>query len=571
VDPISISVAEHYLAHLKQRGIDCLYVGAGTDTAPLVEAYARAAASGLDYPKPVIATHENLAVGMAHGHTMVSGRPQAVMLHVSVGAANAACALMNAARAQVPMLFTAGRTPVFEEGRLGARDSEIHWAQEMFDQAGMVRELVKWDYELRDGAQMVDVVDRALAIANAQPRGPVCLTLPREVLAAPATASTAAAARPAPAPSAPAAPDPAALDRLADALASARWPVILCTASGADARTLPMLADIAQRFGIGIGEARSRFVCFPASHPMHLGHEMGAVYAQADALLYLESDVPWVPSKARPADGAFVAHAGADPLFSRYPIRSHRSDLTLTSAAASLLPALAQALAARGAERQAAERRERMATWARSLRDAVAARAERERERGGPITKAFLSRCLFEALPPDAIVVNEYPAIRECLPFEEAGRYFVHAASAGLGWGFPAALGAQQAAPGRPVVALMGDGAYLFGNPAACHHAAALHGLPVVAVVFDNGGWEAVQNAALAVYPDAHAARVRREQGMAPLSSLDPMPDFRLYAEASGGLGLRVHERDALPAALQRAFAAAKEGRQALIHVTGRN
>jgi len=568
MDAMTISVAEQYLALLKQRGIDCLYVGAGTDTAPLVEAYARASASGLDFPKPVIATHENLAVGMAHGHTMVSGRPQAVMLHVSVGAANAVCALMNASRAQVPMLFTAGRTPLFEQGRLGARDSEIHWAQEMFDQAGMVREFVKWDYELRDGMQLVQVVDRALSVATAHPRGPVYLTLPREVLAS--EASTAGPARAAPAPASPAAPDPAALGALADALAAAQWPVILCTGSGADAKTLPALAELAERFGIGVGEVRSRYVCFPASHPMHLGHNAAAVYAQADALLYLESDVPWVPAKPHPADDAFVAHAGTDPIFARYPIRSHRSDLTLTCHVASLLPALMQALAARGADRQADERRQRMAQWGQSLRAAVAARAERDRELAGPITKAFLSRCLAAALPPDAIVVNEYPAVRECLPLDGPGQYFAHATSAGLGWGFPAALGAQQAAPGRTVVALMGDGAYLFGNPAACHHAAALHGLPVVALVFDNGGWEAVQNATLAVYPEAHAARVQREEGMAPLSSLDPMPDFRLYAEASGGLGLRVHEREALPAALQRAFVAAKAGRQALVHVIGK-
>src|SRR5690606_29250290 len=126
--------------------------------APIVEAYARQQASGLSFPKPVVAVHENLAVGMAHGYTMVTGRPQAVMLHVSVGAANAVCAIMNAARAQVPMFFTAGRTPLFEHGRFGARDNTIHWGQEMFDQAGMLREFVKWDYELRDAQNLPDLV-----------------------------------------------------------------------------------------------------------------------------------------------------------------------------------------------------------------------------------------------------------------------------------------------------------------------------------------------------------------------------------------------------------------------------
>ncbi|MBV7482625.1 thiamine pyrophosphate-requiring protein [Bordetella sp. BOR01] len=563
------SVAERYLSLLKQRGIDCLYVGAGTDTAPLVEAYAGAPDAARRFPRPVVATHENLAVGMAHGYAMVTGRPQAVMLHVSVGTANAACALMNASRAQVPMLFTAGRTPLFEQGRLGARDSEIHWAQEMYDQAGMVRELVKWDYELRDGVQLDVVVGRALAIASTYPQGPVYLSLPREVLAAPAPCSAPDAIV---TPAAPPAPDPAALARLADALSTARFPVVLCTASGADSSTLPLLAELADRFGIGVGEARSRHVCFPASHPLHLGHDMAAVYARADALLYLESDVPWVPSRSSPAGQAFVAQSGCDPLFQRYPIRSHRASLILTSSTRALLPALIARLAACGAERHAAERRARMAQWAGELREAVAARAARDQEQGGPISKAFLSRCVYQALPPLAIVVNEYPAVRECLPFEHAGQYYAHATSAGLGWGFPAALGAQQAAPDRTVVALMGDGAYLFANPAACHHAAAMHGLPVVAVVFDNGGWQAVRNAAVAVYPQGSAAAIgRNENGATPMATLAPMPDFRLYAQASGALGLRVDRRDELAGALAEALSAARASRPALVHVIGKD
>src|SRR3712207_1889166 len=168
------SVGEALLVLMRRRGIDHFFVNAGTDSASLVEAYARQRQSSLDFPKPVVCTHENLAVGMAHGYTMVTGRPQAVMLHVSVGAANAVCALMNAARDNIPMLFTAGRTPLFEQGRKGARNVPIHWAQEMFDQAGMVREIVKWDYELRDGTvNLEDLVDRALAVTSAPPQGPV--------------------------------------------------------------------------------------------------------------------------------------------------------------------------------------------------------------------------------------------------------------------------------------------------------------------------------------------------------------------------------------------------------------
>ena len=179
------TVAEAYLALLKARGIDWLFANAGTDFAPIIEALVRGAKAALAMPEPVVVPHENAAVGMAHGYYLAHRPPQAVMVHVNVGMANALMGLLNAARDNVPIFFTSGRTPLTETGRLGSRDLPIHWGQEMYDQAGMLREYVKWDYELRYGEQVEPIVDRALAIAMAEPRGPVYLSLPREALAAP--------------------------------------------------------------------------------------------------------------------------------------------------------------------------------------------------------------------------------------------------------------------------------------------------------------------------------------------------------------------------------------------------
>src|SRR3954447_18707275 len=137
------SVAEAYLALLADSGVEYLFANAGTDFAPIVEAYAkladtRTAHTGAAVPKALIATHETLAMSIAHGYAAASGRVPVVMVHVSVGTANALCGVMNAARENVPILFTAGRSPLTEEGLEGARDTYIHWAQEMFDQAGML-------------------------------------------------------------------------------------------------------------------------------------------------------------------------------------------------------------------------------------------------------------------------------------------------------------------------------------------------------------------------------------------------------------------------------------------------
>lgn len=562
------TVAETYLALLKDRGVDNLYVGAGTDTAPVVEAYARAKESGLEFPTPIVAAHENLAVGMAHGYYMVSGKAQAVMLHVTVGAANAVCALMNAARARVPMFFTAGRTPLYESGRVGSRTSEIHWAQEMYDQAGMVREIVKWDYELRDGINVEQIVDRGLNIAMTEPRGPVYLTLPREVLCMPATGHVMGKG---PAVPSSAWPSQSSVQTLASKIASAKFPVIVASLSGSDSETVGMLATLCDKFAIGVVEAKmTRYLNIPSNHDLHLGHNIPQVMKNADTLLFLESDVPWVQQHATPRDGAFIAHAGTDPIFVNYPVRCFPSDLSITTSIGALLPALSAELEAIGADLNASERRERLLTEANKWRAHVKASIAQDEERGGPITKTFMSRCLDAVRPRDGIVVNEYSLIREVMTFDQPGSFFTLPSAGGLGWGVPAALGAKQAAPDRTVIAVVGDGAYIFANPAACHQAAEMHGLPIVIVVYNNEGWDAVQLATLDIYPDQSTAELKRTHGTSPLASLKPVPDFEQYCRASNGHGERVTKREDLLAALERAIAVTQnEKRVALVNVIG--
>jgi len=160
------TTADAYLALLADRGVDYLFANAGTDFAPLIEALCKAEANGTPTPKPVTVPHENVAIGMALGYYLKTGKPQLVMVHVNVGTANAVAGLLNAWRANIPVLFTAGRTPFSEEGHLtGKRTGEIHWPQEMRDQRAMVREFVKWDYEFRAGQPVPFTAD---IVAEAQ-------------------------------------------------------------------------------------------------------------------------------------------------------------------------------------------------------------------------------------------------------------------------------------------------------------------------------------------------------------------------------------------------------------------
>ena len=554
-------MAEAFLALLKVKGIDYLFINSGTDAAPLAEAYARQPLSGLDFPLPVIGAHENLVLGMAHGYTMVSGRMQAVMVHVSVGAANAVCGVMNARRDEIPLLFIAGRTPLYESGVFGARSSAIHWAQEMYDQGGMLREFVKWDYELRGGINVGDVLDRALGVAQALPAGPVYLTLPREVLAAPAESD--AISGPPTVPAA-AAPDPDSISRLADLIADASCPILVTSASGRDSATVAPLAALCDRFAIGIVEAKSRYVCAPADHPFHLGQSIHGWLDSCDLLISVESEVPWLPETRQPEPTTTIVHTGPDPLFSDYPLRSFRSDLSITTSTANLLPALSAALAERANADGIARRRTTLLALAdqrRRRRDArLASLIAAPR-----MTKDWLNHCLNDALPDDVILVNEYWVDREIYDANHAGSFFMHSPAAGLGWGLPAAIGAAMAAPERPVVCATGDGAYLFSNPAACHHASAMHNAPLIAVVCNNARWGAVQTSTIGVYPQGHAAAGAKT---APLSDLSPIPDFENYAEASGGYAERVSDPKQLPDALRRALHILRtERRQVLLNV----
>ncbi|MCZ7660605.1 MAG: thiamine pyrophosphate-requiring protein [Xanthobacteraceae bacterium] len=544
---------EAFLRALAAHGVDFFFANPGTDFPPIVEAYARAGNARL--PRPVLVPHENLAVAMAHGAFLMTGRPQAVMVHVNVGTANTINNLANLSRERVPLLLAAGRTPITERGSFGSRSRPIHWAQEMFDQAGMVRELVKWDYELRMPAQAADMVARACEVAMTPPRGPVYLVLPREPLAAEVRdAPPASGPRP---PAAAPHPDPAATATLAQWIAEAERPLIVAAAAGSEARNVELLARLAERAAIPVVSHGARVVNLPASHAMHFGYDSGPYLADADLVIVIESDAPWYPGRQEPPPGCRVAHVGEDPAFVRYPMRSFRSDLAIIAGAGAALAALDAALAGRLDAARVAARRARLASQNAARRARIVA------PESSRITPQALSRAVGEAVGEDAIIFNEYPLLLDHCPRERPGTYFGLSPAGGLGWGLGAALGAKLAAPERRVVATIGDGAYLFTNPAACHWVAEAHGLPVLAIVFNNSRYGAVRRATLAMFRDGAAGA---DDGRF-LADLDPSPPYDAMARAQGAHAERVERPDELADALARARAAVDGGRQALVNV----
>jgi acetolactate synthase-1/2/3 large subunit len=560
------TTAEAYLELLKDRGIDVFLGNAGTDFASLVEAFARSEAEGgARMPRPLVVPHEFVAVSMAHGYYAAGGRPAAVMVHVNVGTGNASTAVITASRANVPILMSAGRTPITEEGLTGARDLHIHWAQESFDQAAMLREYVKWDYELRTPVQLEAVVDRAVEQMLVEPRGPVYLTLPREVLAArPGTMTITSPSRRQS--RSERFPDPARIDEAARILAHAEQPLVLVSAAGLDVRTVAGLVELAEAGGIGVVEADPIYLNFPHRHELHLGYNQSGTtnpsLAGADAVLVVEADVPWYPALQKPAAGAPIIHLGVDPFYSRYPMRSYPCDVPLAATPAVALPLLAEAVrrhadrpaVARRRERVAAEHRQRQAAWeATALSQASAP----------TIGFAWAARCIGELVDEGTVVVNEYPLDRRFAALSRPGSYFASPHSSGLGFGLGAALGVKLACPDATVIATVGDGAYFFGEPLSCLFVQRAHALPILTVIFNNEQWEAVKFGALAVHPDG----VARTRGRFPLSELRPSPRFEEMAKTVDGYGERVESPGELPAALKRGLAAVREGRPAILNV----
>ncbi|WP_105439791.1 thiamine pyrophosphate-requiring protein [Neorhizobium sp. T25_13] len=557
--PTGTFAAEAVLTHMKAAGIDVLFANGGTDFPSIIEAFARQSETGLKMPEALVIPHEGVAVGMAHGYYLITSKPAGVIVHVNVGLANSVMGLINARSENVPVMMFSGRTPITEHGRFGSRSSPIHWGQEMFDQGGMVREVVKWDYELRYPEQAGIVIDRAMSIAMSEPRGPVYLSLPREALAEGTEVEISHRSTVTPTTYGPA--DPEWVAQAADLLAKAKNPLII-TQSPELAPDFEPLAGFVEKFALPTIEMWATRLALPSDHPMMIGRDSTQALKEADVVVVINAAVPWISDHTDIAEGAKVIAIGPDPQHSRVPIRSFPIDIALAGGINKTIAALAAAMAERvPASETFSERREK---WAK-IKTAQAKAADKRAAigNGSPMTPAYVSRCISDILDDRTTVVNELGIDPSVMSFKYPKSYFSTPLSGGLGFGLTAALGAQLGDRSRQVIATIGDGSYMFANPVACHQTATALKLPLLTVVFNNGIWNAVRRSTLYMYPDGSAATANTM----PITALDPAPDYAAVARAHGAHAERVETGADLPAALQRALAATRSGQQAMIEV----
>ena len=591
--------AEDVLYLLGAHGVEVLFLNPGTDSAPIQEAAATLAERGVPQPRIVACSFEAVALAAAHGYWQATGRPQAVWVHVDAGTQNLGAMVHDVLRDRAGVVVLAGRTP-YGEGPddPGGRDSAIHWQQDVPDQTGILRGYAKWTAELVRSEDAPRVVGRAVQVAGGGVPGLAYLIVSRDVLMQPAAARgrrrLAGWARPHPPGLA-----QAAVDEIAGMLAAAERPVLVTTRIGrhpGGAAAVTRFAELAAVPVIGRPEAFN----IASDHPLFRArHDEAAVLlGQADVVLVVETDVPWIPRSTQLAPGARVVHIDPDPLHTSIPLWTFPVDVAATADGALALGQLADALERlRPVSGAGWEERRRLLLTAGSgsgaardtagsgsgaARDAAGSGSGAARDaagsgsggRGGgdgtgaggarALRAEDVLRILAEAVEPGDIVVEEAVTNAEivatCLPRSLPGT-LTSAGGPGLGWALGASVGLRLALPDRRVVAVVGDGCFMFAVPTAALCLAAEAEAPFVAVILDNDGYRASRLPVFSLFPDGTSAAAREAVG----TRFRRPPDFAAVAEACGALGRTVADQAGLRDALVAAFAAVADGRSAVV------
>ncbi len=430
--------AEAFLDVLNANGLEHIFLMPGTDTLPIQEAIAKYDSQRRPTPKVVVCQHETMAVAAAHSFFALTGRPQLCLLHVDVGTQMAGGMIANAQRGRAGLVLCAGKTPADVEGRArGGRSLPVHWLQDRADQASIVRDYVKWSYDITRPENLVHAVQRSFQLAADDPPGPVYLTLLREALMQPASFEMLDPTRFRPSVSLEA--DNEALREVVEWLIASENPLLLTAYAGRNPETPGYLGRLADLLAVPVVERRLR-VNLPTDHPMHLGFNAGEFVDAADVILILDHDVPWVPQSSTPKPDCKIAHIDVDVVKHDMPIWGFPVDLPIradSNKALRTMVDLADALLTDHDRARITKRRERLADLHAEQRAASLARASLEAEET-PLSPAFVSKSINDVLPLDAVVLDDAVTSSDVLHnFIESrtpGTFFDSGGSS-IGWG----------------------------------------------------------------------------------------------------------------------------------------
>ena len=561
------ATAYYLLEGLNEIGIEYLFCNFGTDHAPIIDEMAHRRKLGEAMPSVVRCPHENTAAHMAAGYALVTGRGQGVLVHVDVGTANTANAMHNIYRSRLPVLLMAGKAPYTANDELvGSRDTYVHFVQEPFDQASLVRPYLKWEWTLPSGVVVKEALRRALFDhAERAARPGLSDDAARD-------ADPALEHRRDPALSGRPVRRDGRRRRRSEARGRARRSAAdggkpdpdhrLCRAQCHAARTIDALAQFA---GIAVYEAN---MTNNISHesPCFVGFAPDKAVPNADVGILVDVDVPWFPSDVQTNDKSFWAHIDIDTLKPGSPMWTFPGNLRMQGDSGRILEQVLDELKAKATPR---------------FKAAAAARLERikaaREERVGPRRQARggqrQARRDQSALPDG----GARQGARRRRHHLQRGRHqcrrgadadaaplpntTMRSGGGGLGWSGGMALGAKLAAPKRMMVQVSGDGGFYFGNPSSVFAVSQQYKLPIFSIVMDNTGWNAVKASTLRVFPEGEAKSAGEFE-----AELAPKVAFTKVGEAFGAYG----EESAIPPTFRRrSRAALKEvrgGRAALLH-----
>jgi acetolactate synthase-1/2/3 large subunit len=510
----SMTTAEAAVEALIAHGLDAVYALPGVHNDVLFDALFKAA----DRIRTVHTRHEQGAAYMALGAALATGRPQAYSVVPGPGLLNSAAALLTAYGTNAPVLALIGHIPQAAIGRMLGHLHEIR------DQAGIIERLVDFYARIQTPAQAPGLVAAAIASMRSGRPGPAALECAIDVwgLRAPVPAVAA------PAPLAPAPIDEDAIRAAAKRLGGAASPLIAAGGGAQDAAAeVTELSRVLQapvlafRRGRGVLDARD-----PLSVTLPLGHEL---WGKADAVLGVGTHLHIPLNQWGVDDDLAVIRLDADP---EEPARFQPPAVALVGDAKPILRRLIDLIPQYNRARPS--RRDEMAMRQAAFR--------RDLARLGPLT-GFLE-AIRAALPEDGIFVEEVTqmgfAARLAYPVYRPRTYISPGYQDNLGWGFATALGVQDARRDVPVLALSGDGGFMF---TACELATAIrHRIPLTTIIFADGAFGNVR-------------RNQEERYGNRLIACDlANPDFVRFAESFGAAAERAHTPAELGAALARAF-----------------
>ena len=557
------------LQGLVDLGIEYLFCNLGTDHAPLIEEMAHWREQGRAFPKLILCPHENTAVHMAGGYAVATGRGQAVLVHVDAGTANAAMGLHNLCRTRIPVLLIAGRAPMTTfDDVTGGRDTYVHFIQEPFDQASVVRPYVKWEYNLAWPSMAHEVVSRAGAVMQSDPTGPVYLTLPREVLAAPVDAASVGAYGhqnhlPVRAQGA----DPSAVRAIAEQLMRSDNPMLVTAYAGRNREAPALIEKLAVLCGMRVCEFNTIYMNIRRDSPYFAGYNPAAFTEQADFGLMVDVDVPWIPKTTRVNPNAYWAQLDVDAIKRDIPMWGFPLNARIEGDSVRLIAQLIEIIESSATpefKTKAAARGLALKTAHAQNRQKAASLAQAKGVVNA-INPHYLCAVMGQKIDLHDVVLNEAirntMAVFEQIPREVPGS-LMGLSGGGLGFSAGTALGIKLAQAKNRVIHFVGDGSFYFSNPSSVYSVANQYGLPILTVLLDNGGWSAVKESTLRMYPQGEAKSTNQFA-----SDLGYATDFAAIAEAAGAHGERLTDPEQVEAAIERCLAALDAGRSALLHV----